>query len=235
MLTLTSPLLVGVVVPRRMARDLAVLRRTPPDVLEYRADLQRSLTPQRVPAALHALRSHLPRPLLFTLRDASEGGEFDGGDALRASLYAAALPHVDAIDVEIACRSLLKPLHSALAHHKVSVVASFHDFSETPDQRALDGLVRTGFAAGAQIVKIACHCATVRDALRLLALPQRHAGRPLAIVGMGPLGRAVRMVAPAFGSVLGYAAASAAVAPGQLTAAELQTAWSLMGDPAHYV
>lgn len=229
MLNITRPLLIGVLAPRRMQRDLAVLRRAWPDVIEYRADLQVRVAPARLAAALKTLRAHVPCQILFTLRDASEGGEFDGDDDVRLAAYRAALPYVDAIDVEIANRSILKPLHAEFVQRKITVIASFHDFTETPTLDALDGLVRTGFAAGAQIVKLACHCASVHDALRLLAVPQRHSGRAVAVIGMGPLGRAVRMVAPAFGSVLGYAAASAAVAPGQLTVAELRIAWELLG------
>jgi len=229
MLQVNQPLLVGVLAPRRAQRDVAVLRRTPPDVVEYRADLQAAVVPARIAAALHALRTHLACPILFTLRDASEGGEFDGGDERRIAAYRAALPHVDALDVEIANRAVLRHLHADLARFNTTVIASFHDFSETPAQRALDGLVRAGFAAGAHVVKLACHCATPHDAFRLLAVPQRHAGRAIAVIGMGPMGRAVRMVAPAFGSVLGYAAASAAVAPGQLTVEELRQAWELLG------
>jgi len=229
MLKINQPLLVGVLAPRRMQRDVADLRRTPPDVVEYRADLQAAVVPARIATALHTLRAHLACPILFTLRDASEGGAFDGGNELRIAAYRAALPHVDALDVEIAHRALLRHLHADLARFNTTVIASFHDFSETPTVRALDGLVRTGFAAGAHIVKLACHCATPHDVLRLLAVPQRHPGRDIAVIGMGPMGRAVRMVAPAFGSVLGYAATSAAVAPGQLTVEELRVAWRLVG------
>lgn len=231
MLPATRPLLVGVLAPQNLRRDLAVIRRTPPDVVEYRADLQDAISAKRITATLRSLRSSLNLPFIFTLRDTSEGGRFDGGDDLRRELYRATLPFVDAIDIEIANRSLIAALRAELHHHKTTIIASFHDFSETPSRATLDALIRRGFAAGAHIVKIACHCANLEDAFKLLSLPQRHASSPLAIVAMGPLGRALRMIAPAFGSVLGYAAASAAVAPGQLTISELRHAWQLLGAP----
>ncbi|MCX7847478.1 MAG: type I 3-dehydroquinate dehydratase [bacterium] len=229
MLPAAHPLLVGVLAPRRARRDLAVFRKSPPDAVEYRADLQNTISPSRVAKALQSLRATCPHPLIFTLRDTSEGGEFDQGDELRQALYHAAIPHVAAIDIEIAHRALLKSLHPLLATHKTTIITSFHDFSETPSARALDSLIRAGFASGAHIVKLACYSASPHDALRLLAVPLRFPRLRIAIVGMGPLGRAVRLVAPAFGSVLGYAAASAAVAPGQLSIDELRTAWSLLG------
>lgn len=102
------------------------------------------------------------------------------------------------------------------------VIVSYHDFERTPSRSRLEEIVARGFAAGADIVKIACLVRGPRDNARLLGLLD--SPRPLVVVGMGPRGRITRIAAPLLGSVLAYAADEEGreTAPGQMTAAVLE-------------
>src|SRR5262249_44879055 len=69
------------------------------DVVELRADLFADPDPDALAAILVRLRA-AGRPLILTVRAAAEGGR-PLADDRRAALYAAGLPLVDAVDVEI--------------------------------------------------------------------------------------------------------------------------------------
>ena len=235
MITCVPPQLVGVATARTLAADLAAITACPPDLVEYRADLTELATTDTLAQDLCALRTATSRPLICTLRDVKEGGECCLPLEQRARFLRIALPLVDAVDIELANLLLLALLRDDLARHATTCILSWHDFSATPPDARLHELLATARAAHAPadtIVKLATHCASAADVLRLLALPQAAPDLKLAVVGMGPYGRAVRMVAPVFGSVLGYAALAHAVAPGQLSVADTRAAWRLLEPPA---
>jgi 3-dehydroquinate dehydratase-1 len=102
------------------------------------------------------------------------------------------------------------------------VIVSHHDFERTPPRASLERTIDRAFAAGADIVKIACLVRAPRDNARLLGLLDGE--RPLIVVGMGPAGRITRVAAPFLGGVLTYAADDArkTTAPGQMTDAVLE-------------
>jgi len=235
MIACSHPQLVGVATARTLPADLAAITACPPDLVEYRADLAAKLATDSLTRDLQALRTAAGRPLICTLRDVKEGGECCLPLEQRALLLRSALPLVDAVDIELANLPLLALLRDDLARHAITCILSWHDFTATPPDTRLHELLaaaRATHAPAGTIVKLATHCASAADALRLLALPRAAPNLKLAIVGMGPYGRAVRMVAPAFGSVLGYAALAHAVAPGQLSVADTRAAWRLLELPA---
>ncbi|MCX7004873.1 MAG: type I 3-dehydroquinate dehydratase [bacterium] len=235
MITCVPPKLVGVAAARTLAADLAAIAACPPDLVEYRADLAELVTTDTLTQDLCALRTSTGRPLICTLRDVKEGGECRLPLEQRALFLRIALPLVDAVDIELANLPLLALLHDDLVRHATTCILSWHDFTATPPDARLHELLAVARAAPAPagvIVKFATHCASAADAVRLLALPQAAPEMQLAVVGMGPYGRAVRMVAPAFGAVLGYAALAHAVAPGQLSVADTRAAWRLLEPPA---
>src|SRR5438552_9861249 len=78
------------------------------DLVELRADLCDDPRPETLPALLARLRTG-GRPVILTARGGAEGGRLHD-EKLRQVLYAAALPHADAIDVEIASTALVAEL-----------------------------------------------------------------------------------------------------------------------------
>lgn len=188
-------------------------------LVELRADLFDAPTPERVVDAIARLRAG-GRPIIVTARHADEGGTPMRED-VRVAILAAALPLVDAIDLEIASRDALDALRSALATSSCTLVLSTHDFRGTPAAGALRATIARGRALGAHLVKVATRTETVEDLQTLLevTLAERTAG--IVTLGMGAYGPLSRVTLPAAGSCMTYASVGRATAPGQLPLAEL--------------
>jgi len=184
------------------------------DMFEVRADLVRDIAP------LAILRART-RPLLFTCRSRSEGGQMDDADPRRARLLLEAIRRgFDYVDVEH--RSGFLDLMAAKAGR--GLVVSFHDFEGTPAD--LDGLYAAMVVQGADVVKIAVTPHSIGDVARLLAFAgrvQNSGPRPLVPIAMGPLGILTRVLAGRYGAPFTFACADAdaAVAPGQVPAAHM--------------
>lgn len=184
------------------------------DVAELRVDLFASREPAHVLAALPAFADV---PTLVTIRAASEGGGWSAPEGERLALYRLLVPRTDAIDVEIASPVAREAIATARAAGKLAI-ASFHDFERTPDADALAARVEAGRALGADVVKIAAqvHAAADLRALARVLAERDDAGPGLIVIGMGDAGVASRVLFPALGSLLTYAAAGTQTAPGQL-------------------
>lgn len=167
-------------------------------------------------------------PLLFTFRTAREGGqrEISPEDYVALNTAMAVSGFVDLIDVELFSgeETVARLIKTARENH-VKVVASNHDFFETPGKEVLLGRLKKMQQLGADILKIAVMPKSRADVLNLLAVTQemseRYADRPLITMSMGPLGVVSRLVGETFGSALTFGAAAQASAPGQIPAGEL--------------
>lgn len=190
------------------------------DALEFRMDRA-----ERPLAALDGYRGQLP--IIATNRAAWEGG--DAAEAGRLELLARAIDHeaVIAIDVElesIVDGSATEPLEAAAAAD-VAVIASTHDFSGTPSEDTLRDRLETAADRG-DVGKLAVTATSPRDVLDLLSATDtvhRNGGR-VATMAMGAIGSHSRVVAPIYGSRIGYAPIdpAEATAPGQLDLATMR-------------
>lgn len=195
------------------------------DAIEYRMDLTES--PRE---ALELYEGELP--VIATNRPDWEGGERPDGAERRAELLdAIELPAVEAVDVEL--RALtdgpdaavdLAPVVRAAVDADVRVIVSYHDFEATPDL--------------SDLAEIAAQVCTVGDVGKLALTPQDRgeildllrvthefsaADRSIATMAMGAMGAHSRIVAPLYGSKIGYAPIDPeeATAPGQFDLATL--------------
>ncbi|MCS7048867.1 MAG: type I 3-dehydroquinate dehydratase [Verrucomicrobiae bacterium] len=158
-------------------------------------------------------------PVIVTVRLASEGGEWRRPDAERWGYFATALEHVAAVDVELQSRLVSQVAASARRLDK-TVIVSAHDFVKTPSASALRDLILEALPH-ATIVKIATLTKTPQDIAVLRELVQQDWGRPLAVMGMGPLAAQSRRELLQAGSALAYGWLDSPAAPGQPSAAEL--------------
>ena len=96
------------------------------------------------------------------------------------------------------------------------VILSFHDDRHTPTRATLCDIRQRCFDEGADLAKLACQVESSSDAARLLGILDDD--RPTVVVGMGPLGRVVRIAAPLLGSPIVYVRRDGGreTAPGQL-------------------
>lgn len=163
----------------------------------------------------------LALPVLLTVRRADEGGARPMPEALRKSLYLSLLPAAAAIDLELRSTKALKPVLSEARRLGKPVIVSFHDFAGTPKAGRLRDLVRRARGLGADVVKIATTTHSASDAARLVDLLDLLEGGPLAVMGMGAWGRALRILMLQQGSSLNYGWLHRPQVPGQWSAGRL--------------
>ncbi|MGB9711987.1 MAG: type I 3-dehydroquinate dehydratase [Dissulfurimicrobium sp.] len=172
-----------------------------------------------------------PLPLIFTNRPFWEGGGFSGDEADRLRpLLEAARSGAEFIDIELRAEPRIRS--SILKEARrcgCKVIASFHDFSGTPDDSLLLRAIEESCDIGADIAKIAVMARSEDDVRRVLSLYfRRPSGRtgsiPLIAFAMGPLGRASRLACVFLGSYLTFAspAGGAETAPGQIPLREMR-------------
>ena len=101
--------------------------------------------------------------------------------------------------------------------HQCDVIISYHNYDKTPELEELEDIVRSCYAQGADLAKVATHVNVNRDNSKILSL-YKAPGRLVAI-GMGDLGRISRIVAPFMGAEFTYASLSEGetTAPGQIS------------------
>lgn len=181
------------------------------DALELRLDLG--------DVAVDTLDADLP--ILVTNRLDSEGGNASQGDARIETLCRAIeQPAVEAVDIELAAVTDgdgQRVVEHARAHD-VAVVVSTHDFEATPAKTELLDVLGRASEIG-DVAKLAVTASDREDALDVLAATHEatRAGQTVATMAMGAAGRHTRVVAPLYGSRLGYAPLDSdrATAPGQ--------------------
>ncbi|MBI3405858.1 MAG: shikimate dehydrogenase [Acidobacteria bacterium] len=162
---------------------------------------------------------HPPICRISTCRGKSAGGQFRGKWTVQLSMLSHAAGDKSEwcdIEVEFAERFESENLKSRLALSKRLI--SFHDFRGTPQD--LKAVVHRLDRCGGDAIKIATHCTSISDSLRVLKLTK---GRKNVIaVPMGEIGLPARVLALREGSALAYASVGEKTAPGQLTLDEMK-------------
>lgn len=205
------------------------------DILEWRADYLDSLTETSLFSAAMDMRKTADKPVLFTLRTKSEGGEAAVSDEEYVKLveFMAASKLADAVDIEIN-RKGFETAIAAAKNATTPCVLSFHDFKKTPAADRLDALFKTMDEAGGDVLKVAVMPKTPEDVLSLMsaALRARRAfGKPVIAMAMGETGAVTRVAGALFGSAATFASTLAASAPGQLTVDDVLAISAHLGSP----
>lgn len=163
-------------------------------------------------------------PFIFTFRRKEEGGFQDVSDDIRAKMIEQSIDFKPAmIDIELQSLKMRKDLFQSVVERAkeldVGVIVSYHDFDKTDN---LEDLIKIGeeeYESGADILKIATMVRSISDALTLLQLTKELRdiySLPLIIIGMGELGKIVRISSVFFGSDIIFADLVGSTAPGQL-------------------
>ena len=199
------------------------------DVLEWRMDGLSSLSPALVKKGLALVKSHCQRPVIATIRTSEEGGHFPYDHATYEACVKAAMenltPRCDAIDVEVERTPTPRLIEKARALG-LSVIVSFHDFSRTPKKEDIVSRFLTMKARHASIGKIAVMAHSREDACTMMdAMAQVHKTAPefpFIGISMGPCGQVTRTEGGKAGSILTFASAGEASAPGQIALADMR-------------
>jgi 3-dehydroquinate dehydratase/shikimate dehydrogenase len=181
--------------------------------LELRLDYLR--TPKERQAFLAWVKGKRPRALLIaTCRREEGGGLFQGSREEQIDILSqAARSGADWCDLEIETARHMARGELKRRLSPARVMVSHHDFRKTP--KNLEEIARRLRQAGGEAIKIASHCRSVSDSVRVCELARGR--RNVVAVPMGEIGLAGRVLSLRMGSALAYAAVEQATAPGQLS------------------
>jgi 3-dehydroquinate dehydratase-1 len=221
--------LVGRTRERLLAEATSVLRQRP-DMIEWRVDFFDAIgDTAAVVETARALRDVVgKRPVIFTRRAHSEGGEpIAIGDEAVVELYAAvaATRLVEFIDFEMGNDpGHLARVREYTRQHEIRLILSYHNVSYTPGHDDLVDRFLEAERLGADVAMVQVMPRNRADVLRLLAATAEADDKtriPLISISLGPLGSVTRMVGGLFGSWLSFAVGESASAPGQIPIGDL--------------
>lgn len=193
------------------------------DVIEIRLD---SLTNPDITPFLKGIHT----PLLFTNRPVWEGGFYDGPENIRIALLMQAVEAGAAyVDIEIkSSKEEIKLLCDKAHSSGTKIIASWHNFKETPPHDELLQILSKQQNAGVHIGKMVTFAHSFKDVLRVLQLQEtaHEKGFPLCAFCMGRAGMISRLATLELGGFMTYAAPDRgeATAPGQMKVSDILSA-----------
>lgn len=213
---------------------------SPANIAEWRLDYLSSETSnQTIYRAVQAIKMNLKsvnKALLMTVRTKAQGGFFPNDPEAYLKQYQFILKQelADAIDVEFSTDlQIRKQILKASGLLQVPVVLSYHNFAETPSLDALKEQVQQMAELDVAILKIAVMPNSATDILTIFQLAdwaKINLPQPLAIMGMGQLGRITRVSGNIFPSAFTFATLDEASAPGQMPLDMVQAQLNLFND-----
>ena len=218
-------------------RQLTAVCAKRPDLIEWRVDFFAGIAnTARVVALARKIRENAGAiPIIFTRRSTREGGEPIGiGEEQVLSLYEALCESacVDFVDYEMSS----EPLHfqsARQAAHRAGaqLIASFHDFQQTPSGEEIVARFVAMEQAGADIAKVAVMPRSIDDVLTLLGATlegNRRIRLPIISMAMGSHGSLSRLFGWTFGSSVTFAVGDKASAPGQVPIEDLRVVLDIL-------
>ncbi len=208
----------------KIIEEIRVLSESLADMIEWRVDAFESFRDANaVRKVFEKTAPYLKDKIfLYTFRSAKQGG--------MASATMEELQDIHDLAVESGCVDLLdleffeeeKPVRkiSELQEKGMKVVASHHDFEETPDRSVMKMLLEKMCAGNADIIKLAVMPTSKEDVLSLLSVTsefqKENPDTPVITMSMGALGVMSRLSGESFGSCVTFAAHEKVSAPGQM-------------------
>jgi 3-dehydroquinate dehydratase/shikimate dehydrogenase len=186
------------------------------DIIELRLDFMSNPNLER-------LLGHTTTPKIVTNRTKLEGGRFSGSEEERISYLKEAVSlGAEYVDIE-------SDYFQAFDRGRSKLIVSHHNFDRTPSNRRLRDVYDCILEKNPDIIKIATKADNYRDSIRMLNLVLE---ADISMIGicMGQYGIITRVLGPIYGSYLTFASLEEgkSSAPGQLSVAELKSAWKLL-------
>ncbi|MBI5875525.1 MAG: type I 3-dehydroquinate dehydratase [Deltaproteobacteria bacterium] len=208
------PNIAAVIIDGEDKKAIAQAKRNGADLLELRIDCFKKQDVAAVQKTVRHIQAQ-KLPLLATIRSKAEGGKSGISEKERLRLFQNIMPFVDAVDIELGSKKILKHVIKAAHESNKKAIISYHNFKSTPEQKRLEAIVKNCKKAGGDIVKIAAFAREKKDIVRLASLVVSH--KDIIIIAMGKLGIASRLFFPMLGSLITYCSVTESSAPGQLS------------------
>lgn len=204
--------------------EILALNKSEIDIIEWRVDVFAEYQNcNAIRDVLHAVAPLVEDKIfLYTFRTKAQGGQ---GVVTKEELediheLAAESDCVDLLDLEYFEEEYPMIKIRMLQEKGVKIVASHHDFVETPEREVMKMLLENMCAGNADIVKIAVMPQNEEDVLRLLSVTnefyKENPDTPIISMSMGKLGMVSRLCGETFGSCVTFAANKESSAPGQM-------------------
>lgn len=204
--------------------ELQTLAGSEADVIEWRIDAFEDYKNYNAVREVFAVAAECMKEkiFLYTFRTKKQGGMGEATSEERMDLHdlAAESGCVDLLDLEFFEEE--HPARKIRKLHKqgIKVIATHHDFYETPDREVMKMLLEQMCAGGADIVKLAVMPQNMEDVLKLLSVTsefqKENPDTPVVTMSMGKMGMISRLCGESFGSAITFAAHKKASAPGQM-------------------
>ena len=220
-----------------LLRELTAVSAKSPDLIEWRVDFFEGIadTPRVLALAEQIVKAAGGIPIIFTRRSIREGGAkipLDEDQVLALYQAVCAAKCVAFVDYELSS----DPVHFNAALHAahqagVQLIASFHNFEQTPPAAEIVAKFIQAELSGADIAKVAVMPRAIEDVLTLLSATlegNRMIQLPIISMSMGPYGSLSRLFGWAFGSSVTFAVGAQASAPGQIPVEELRTVLEIL-------
>jgi 3-dehydroquinate dehydratase-1 len=207
------PVVVGVLTDPDNKKALRDALKIGIDALEFRIDHFKYVDIDRLLDFAQYVHRKGPR-IIVTVRSIDEGGKYLIADSKRLEIFSALTPVVDAVDVELSSRAILKDVVKVAKRFRKKVIVSYHNFHATPLKGRLNLLIKKGKTEGGDIVKISTKTKDYADLKRLARITLEH--KNIITIAMGERGVSSRIFFPLLGSLLTYSPISDTTAPGQL-------------------
>ena len=193
------------------------------DIVEFRLDSLLSQLPNVKNVLLKLKNSQVQT--LITARCSSEGGQSQLNAAQRSQLIMGLSPMANFVDIELANLKEMREAATYAQEMGCLLVASHHNFKNTPSLDQLQEIISRAIDSGAEIAKLALYHESVSDIFRCAELIQNNSSIAISLMGMGPLAPSSRLLYAQLGSVLNYGyLGSKPTAPGQWHASQLNQA-----------
>ena len=204
--------------------EVKELSKSAVDIIEWRVDAFCDyMNFNEVRVILKEVEPYLDEKIfLFTFRTTAQGGFGDVTSAQLEDIHdvGAESGVVDLLDLEYFAEEY--PMLKIMKLHEkgIKIVASHHDFDETPEREVMKMLLENMCVGGAYIVKIEVMPNCADDVLRLLSVTnefyRENPDTPIISMSMGKWGMISRLCGETFGSCVTFAANKQCSAPGQM-------------------
>lgn len=219
-----------------IVREAERLRDLGAEMLEWRVDAFSQAD------SLNAIREVLAElapvvtqtPLIVTFRSKRQGGLLELGEDKIYDIHQVAAESRVADFVDVEYFEARKPEReiALLQSMGVHVIASHHDFDQTPERNVMWMLLEKLGESGADVAKLAVMPQSFQDVLNLLEetshFHEQYPNRPVITMSMGTKGSISRVSGEFTGSCVTFGSGVAASAPGQLPMDELQEVLSIL-------
>ncbi|MBF0337170.1 MAG: type I 3-dehydroquinate dehydratase [Nitrospirae bacterium] len=161
-------------------------------------------------------RQRFDTPIIATCRSTAEGGLRQLQEEVRFEVISSVTPLADAVDIEINSPIANRVIDLVRQAGK-TVIASYHNFQQTPPIGELAAIISRCKEAGAHITKIATMANSQGDLQTMAMLTLNHYTADIVTIAMGRLGMASRVFLPLIGSLFTFASIETVSAPGQMS------------------